>query len=39
LTHLQPGTDPVASRDAARRSFDRGIEVAGPGVVVEVPGA
>lgn len=37
LTHLQPGTDPVAARDAARRAFDRGIEVAGPGLAVELP--
>ena len=39
LTHLQPGTDPVASRDAARRSFERRIDVAVPGLVVEIPGA
>ena len=36
LTHLQPGTDPVAARDAARRSFDRRIEVAAPGLSVEL---
>lgn len=36
LTHLQPGTDPVASRDAARRSFDGWIRVAVPGLSVEV---
>jgi ribonuclease BN (tRNA processing enzyme) len=36
LTHLQPGTDPVAARDAARRAFDRGIEVAEPGLTVEL---
>jgi ribonuclease BN (tRNA processing enzyme) len=36
LTHLQPGTDPVAARDAARRSFDRDIEVAEPGLSVEL---
>jgi ribonuclease BN (tRNA processing enzyme) len=39
LTHLQPGTDPVAAREAARRSFDREIEVAAPGVVVEALGS
>jgi ribonuclease BN (tRNA processing enzyme) len=36
LTHLQPGTDPVAARDVARRGFDRGIEVAEPGLTVEL---
>ena len=35
LTHLWPGTDPEASRAAARRSFDGWIEVAAPGLVVE----
>ena len=36
LTHLQPGTDADASRSAAGRSFDRSIEVATPGLVVEI---
>jgi ribonuclease BN (tRNA processing enzyme) len=36
LTHLQPGTDPVAARAAARRSFDRSIEVAAAGLALEV---
>lgn len=36
LTHLQPGTDPVAARAAARRSFDRSIEVATAGLALEV---
>ena len=36
LTHLQPGTDPVASRDAAHRSFDGTIDVAAPGLSVEL---
>ena len=36
LTHLQPGTDPVASIGAARRSFDRRIDVAVPGLSVEL---
>ncbi len=37
LTHLQPGTDPVASIVAARRSFDRSIDVAAPGLSVALP--
>ena len=36
LTHLQPGTDAEASRDAARRSFEYWIGVAGPDVIVEL---
>jgi ribonuclease BN (tRNA processing enzyme) len=39
LTHLQPGTDPVASDAAARRSFEGWIGVAQAGVVVDVPAA
>ncbi len=39
LTHLQPGTDPVASRQAARRSFERWIGVAVGGLELEIPGA
>jgi ribonuclease BN (tRNA processing enzyme) len=38
LTHLQPGTDPVASHAAARRSFDRRIDVARPGLTVSIAG-
>ncbi len=36
LTHLQPGTDPVESREAARRSFDGWIDVANAGLDVEI---
>lgn len=36
LTHLQPGTDAQASRDAARRSFEDWIGVTDPDVVVEL---
>ena len=36
LTHLLPGTDPEASRAAARRSFDDWLAVATPGTVVEL---
>jgi ribonuclease BN (tRNA processing enzyme) len=36
LTHLMPGTDPVASRAAASRSFDDWIAVATPGTIVEL---
>lgn len=37
LTHLFPGTDPAAARDAARRSFGGRLDVATPGMVVEIP--
>lgn len=36
LTHLQPGTDAEAARRAAREAFDGPLEVARPGLVVEV---
>jgi ribonuclease BN (tRNA processing enzyme) len=36
LTHLQPGTDPEASRMAAGRSFGDWIGVASGGVIVEL---
>jgi len=36
LTHLQPGTDPDESRDAARRAFPEWIGVATGGLVVEL---
>lgn len=36
LTHLQPGTDPVAARDAAVRGFPEPVDVAVPGLVVDV---
>ncbi len=36
LTHLLPGTDPEASRAAARRSFHDWIAVATPGTIVEL---
>jgi ribonuclease BN (tRNA processing enzyme) len=36
LTHLRPGTDPAASADAARRTFDGSIQVARSGLVVDV---
>ena len=36
LTHLMPGTDPVASREAASRSFGDWIGVAAPGMVIEM---
>jgi ribonuclease BN (tRNA processing enzyme) len=36
LTHLQPGTDPVAARDAARRGFPAQVDVAIPGLVIDV---
>jgi ribonuclease BN (tRNA processing enzyme) len=34
LTHLMPGTDPDAARDAAAASFDGSIEIAAPGLLV-----
>jgi ribonuclease BN (tRNA processing enzyme) len=36
LTHLAPGTDPVASRNAARRAYDDWIGVATSGFVLEL---
>jgi ribonuclease BN (tRNA processing enzyme) len=36
LTHLRPGTNPAASADAARRTFDGSIQVARSGLVVDV---
>jgi ribonuclease BN (tRNA processing enzyme) len=36
LTHLWPGTDPNASRAAAARSFQGRIDVATPGMVVDL---
>lgn len=38
LTHLWPGTDPVASRDRARQSFTGPVEVAAQGLVVNLTG-
>ncbi len=36
LTHLQPGTDAAATERAARESYDGPLEVARPGLVLEV---
>jgi hypothetical protein len=36
LTHLAPGTDPVASRNAARRAYQDWIGVATAGFVLEL---
>jgi len=36
LTHLFPGTDPSAARSAAARSYAERIDVAEPGLVVEI---
>jgi len=36
LTHLWPGTDATASRAAARRAFDGPIEVATPGLAIDL---
>ena len=36
LTHLWPGTDATASRAAARRAFDGPIEVATPGLEIDL---
>jgi len=38
LTHLLPGEDPEAARDRARARFSGPVEVARPGLVVEVGG-
>lgn len=38
LTHLEPGTDPVASRSAARRTYQDRIDVATAGLVLELGG-
>ena len=37
LTHLWPGTDPVVARDAATGTFSGPIEVARPGLVIDLP--
>jgi ribonuclease BN (tRNA processing enzyme) len=37
LTHLWPGTDPVVARDAATGTFTGPIEVARPGLVIDLP--
>jgi ribonuclease BN (tRNA processing enzyme) len=37
LTHLQPGTDPDASVDAARRTYGEWIGFATGGLIVELP--
>ena len=37
LTHLQPGTDPAAARDAAGDSYHRSIGIAVADLVVELP--
>ncbi len=36
LTHLLPGEDPVAARDRAAARFPGPIDVARPGLVIEV---
>src|SRR6476469_2120386 len=36
LTHLLPGTDPARSRTAASRTFGERIDVAAPGVIVDL---
>jgi ribonuclease BN (tRNA processing enzyme) len=36
LTHLWPGTDPAAARAAARRSYSAGLEVAVPGLTIDL---
>ena len=38
LTHLWPATDPLASRAAASRSFDGWLDVAEPGLAVDLEG-
>lgn len=37
LTHLWPGTDPAVAREAATGTFTGPIEVAGPGLVIDLP--
>jgi ribonuclease BN (tRNA processing enzyme) len=37
LTHLWPGTDPVVAREAATGTFTGPIEVARPGLVIDLP--
>ncbi|MGW1747180.1 hypothetical protein ACWCRD_16545 [Streptomyces sp. NPDC002092] len=39
LTHLWPGTDPTAAREAAAEFFERPAGVATPDLVTEITGA
>ena len=36
LTHLWPGTDPNAARDAARGAYQADLDVAAPGMTVDL---
>lgn len=36
LTHLWPGTDPFAARDAARRAYPADLDVVTPGMNIEL---
>jgi ribonuclease BN (tRNA processing enzyme) len=36
LTHLWPGTDPSATRAAARRAYSADLDVATPGLTIEL---
>ena len=36
LTHLWPGTDPAAARTAARRAYPADLDVAGPGMIIDL---
>jgi ribonuclease BN (tRNA processing enzyme) len=36
LTHLWPGTDPSAARAAARRGYPAGLDVATPGMTIDL---
>jgi ribonuclease BN (tRNA processing enzyme) len=36
LTHLWPGTDPAAACTAARRAYPAGLDVAAPGLTIDL---
>jgi ribonuclease BN (tRNA processing enzyme) len=36
LTHLWPGTDPAAARTAARRAYPADLDVAAPGMIIDL---
>lgn len=36
LTHLWPGTDPAAAQDAARQAYPADLDIATPGMIIEL---
>jgi hypothetical protein len=36
LTHLWPGTDPSAARDAAQQAYPADLDIANPGMIIKL---